>query len=730
VVNFILRKDYQGAQFTANVGESDQNDGDQSGYSFTFGQTSDKGSISSGQTLGDYHCFGQNDRYNYAAQNLVETPQERTNVFVMGSYNFSDHVSAYMNAYYNKTTSDSELAPANLTSSQGLTLSADSAFNPFGVAFGPNDYLLYTRLNDNRIFSNSTTTGQISTGFKGDFPIGSRNWTWEVGLDYGHESTTTILRGLPNVNTLNEGTGASFVNPATGLVTCGTAAAPISGCLPFNPLNLQSPQSLAALANASTPTNSLAYSIEKVWHAEVSGGLFDLPAGTVQLAAGLSYRTEYLNDKVDAQLQTDPATGLCILGSSCSASEQGSYNVKEGYAELFVPILQDLPGIQSLNVTLGDRYSKFSDFGSTNNAKVSLEWKPINDLLLRGTAAEVFRAPNISEVYGPPSIDYENISVDPCDGYTGAPSNPACKNVPTNGTYKSIYDGGNQQVGVLASGSAYANYPLKPEQGKTFDLGAVYSPSWAPGLSTSVDVWHLYLNNTITSVGVQSLLDLCSSGATQFCPYINRIASGPNQGQLSPTTVTPTVNLGSTSTGGVDFSANYRLPQFDRFGQFSLGLNATYLKYYDVDTAPGTAQNTVYHNAGHFQAYQSAAAADCPGAVGNCLFPRWRGQGYVNWQLGGWDASWRLRYIGRFQNGYNDINQSPFVLKYGATTYNDVSMGYNIEPLNTKIAFGVNNLFDKQPPNLYGNQTLNANTDPSDFDTIGRYFWGRVTVSF
>jgi outer membrane receptor protein involved in Fe transport len=153
--------------------------------------------------------------------------------------------------------------------------------------------------------------------------------------------------------------------------------------------------------------------------------------------------------------------------------------------------------------------------------------------------------------------------------------------------------------------------------------------------------------------------------------------------------------------------------------------------------------------------FGSAQAAACPGASGNCLFPRWKGQGYVNWQQGNWDASWRLRYIGRFQMGSANPTQDVFPfgtcsyegtpnpaggtyqctikggeLKYGATVYNDVSLGYNIEPLNTRVEFGVNNLFDKQPPVLYANNTLNADTDPSDFDLIGRYFWGRVTVKF
>jgi outer membrane receptor protein involved in Fe transport len=97
-----------------------------------------------------------------------------------------------------------------------------------------------------------------------------------------------------------------------------------------------------------------------------------------------------------------------------------------------------------------------------------------------------------------------------------------------------------------------------------------------------------------------------------------------------------------------------------------------------------------------------------------------------------------MRYIGRFQNGGaldSGQNTAPngvdgTVLKYGATIYNDVSLGYNIEALNTRVDFGVNNLFDKQPPILYANNVLNANTDPSDFDLIGRYFWGRVTVKF
>jgi outer membrane receptor protein involved in Fe transport len=104
----------------------------------------------------------------------------------------------------------------------------------------------------------------------------------------------------------------------------------------------------------------------------------------------------------------------------------------------------------------------------------------------------------------------------------------------------------------------------------------------------------------------------------------------------------------SVDVKGVDFALSYRLPEFS-FGRFNVSLDATYLEKYDVSTAPGTPANTVYNYPGHFMAFGSGA---CPGAGGGvCLFPRWRAQSSVNWQLGAFDASWRMRYIGRFQMG-------------------------------------------------------------------------------
>ena len=167
--------------------------------------------------------------------------------------------------------------------------------------------------------------------------------------------------------------------------------------------------------------------------AQVTGNLFSLPAGDVSLAAGANYRKEYLDAQVDPLINTTftNSDGKVTLncdgpGSICSSPAQGGYNVKEAYAELLVPVLKDVPLAHSLNIGLGDRYSKYGNFGSTNNWKVALEYRPIEDLLLRGTASKVFRAPSPTDLFNGPSADAPDAN-DPCAGNPGAASNPACQ---------------------------------------------------------------------------------------------------------------------------------------------------------------------------------------------------------------------------------------------------------------------------------------------------------------
>src|SRR5699024_8512143 len=158
--------------------------------------------------INDYHCYvnsGPNsDKYNYARVNIITRPQERTNGFLMGTYNLGSSVSVYLNAYYTKYSNNAQLAPSVYTTPHGANISADNYYNPFGMEFSSRGSSFRARLlaAGPRLQQHRATVAQFSTGFKGVFTLFGQGWDWDVGLDYGHTSSTLVTRGLPSLNEL------------------------------------------------------------------------------------------------------------------------------------------------------------------------------------------------------------------------------------------------------------------------------------------------------------------------------------------------------------------------------------------------------------------------------------------------------------------------------------------------------------------------------------------------
>jgi outer membrane receptor protein involved in Fe transport len=816
VVNFILRTNYQGAQFSADYGISDRDDGVRKGASFIFGQTSDKGSIlagvnynkqegissanrefsrdalyhyygyafatgssrnpngratlltkdsngvdaaaptaglyggcssvtrqaGDGSTTGDYRCFsGATDTYNFQLLNFDQTPQERTNAFFEGTYQLTDNIQAYLTVFHNKTTSESAIAPLPFDAqSDKVIISKDSLYNPFGVDFGPStanttpsggyaQYQFLTRWTGvgQRKGEFARNSDQAFVGLKGTF--GQSSWQWDAGFDYGHTGVQIHTVGDLVYNTaFRQAVGPSMIDPATGNPICvttpGDASTVIAGCTPLNIFNQADPAQVALEQKyvATLFTNVLNQS--RNYHVQANGNLFSLPAGDMQLAVGADYRKLYTNRLVSFLSVLDPVTSACqVPQSACTAPLRGGYNVKEGYGELFIPILKDVPFFKQLNVTVGGRYSKYSLAGSTTNYKLAVEWRPIDDLLLRGTVQDVFRAPTINDLFAGPGGSAPPFT-DPCIGLSAseltAHSN-ACVNVPANASAQDLQQGLSQTTAVV-SGSQFAGVALKPEFGRSFDFGFVYDPHFVPGLSLNVDLWRIYLNNQISSVDANTIANICfNDNTSSFCSLIHRRANGQVDHINSPT-----INLGRFDTRGVDLGLSYRVPQVSWLpGQFTLTANATYLAQFDNNSGPGVEGAETFHLAGHF--YRGFGS-----------YPRVRGQVGLNWKDGPWDASWRTQYIGKETVGSADPNQhesadgalAAFTIPIPTIVYNNVEVGYNIEPINTQISLGVDNLFDKQPPIFTQTSVVNGNTDVNTYDTVGRFYWARATVKF
>lgn len=677
-----------------------------------------------GGQRGDYRCYSGSDAFNFQrVGNLVLTPQERTGAFAIGNYKISDSVTGYLEVYANKTRSRSQIAPLPFDApNDGVTVSADNYYNPFGVEFGPDGYLFRSRFTSlgNRVIQQSTETYSGHGGLKGTF--GQSSWTWDLGFDYGHYSKDTDTYGYVNYPALRNALGPSFLGD-DGQVHCGTPQSPIAGCTPINIFNIADPATIAQLQSVSVnPSQNSTTASQKIARFDVAGELFDLPAGTVSLAGGLTYRKDSLTGRVDSLAVANSRANCALAQEACGSPTSGSLDVKEAYVELLVPLLKDVPFAHSLNLIVGDRYSKFNEFGNTNNWKVALEWRPLEDLLLRGTVSKLFRAPTTLDVYAGPGGNAPNFQ-DPCIGLVG--TNPACRGVPADGSFEG--SGLSQSNGVL-SGNLWArrnvdpNLPaLKPEFGKSFNFGVVYDPHWLEGLSVSADMWRLYLNDYISNIGASVAANSCFTSG-KFCDLIHRFEDGPNAGQIDYISQ-PVVNMGRFDAKGVDFALKYRLPETS-FGNFAFSFNSTYLARMDNATAPG---GVVNHLAGKYW-----------NEYGN--YARWRAIGGIAWRLGAFDASWYAHYIGPISLGSARLDQNfsadavypGVVIRRGASTTHSFQVGYELASLKTRFDIGVDNAFDKKPPILYQNNVLNSNTDVSTYysEMIGRYFWGRVTVKF
>ena len=679
-----------------------------------------------GTSLSDFRCYNpKQDAFNYqAVGNYDLTPSERTGLFALGNYKLTDNIEAYGEFFHNKTVSRTQIAPVPLDAQQdGIYIPADGFYNPFGVAFGIDPV---TGAEQNEFKSRLTSLGNRATnfatehdlatfGFKGGF--GDSSWNWNLDYSYGHLS--------------QQGQSVDFINYSTlaSSISCTAAGAAAGTCTPVNLFNINDPNTIAAFDNAKiSPFVHATYQMRE-YSASLNGNLFDLPAGPMQLAAGASYRKEYADNTVDPLLKTNAVNinGTFNFtcsgpGSICSSPQQGGFNVKEGYAELLIPVLKDLPFVHSLNIDLGDRYSKYSDFGSTNNWKAAIEYRPIEDLLLRGTVSKVFRAPSTTDLFQGPAADAPT-AVDPC-GNASVASNPACQG------YTFVRTSTSQLNGIV-SGSTYSNSNLgtnvhvQPERGKSYDYGFVYDPQWINGLSVNADYFRIVLNDLIVSgPGIaQTILTQCFNTGGPVCSLILRNNGGSSIGQLKYVFESP-FNSGTLTTQGVDVGAAYRLPETS-FGNFRFALNGTYIGEYNIDQA-GFTQGL----AGHFDK-----------TFGN--FARWRGLGNIDWTMGAFSIGYRVKYISRITVGYAEPGLGPSasadgaytpdgasVYHYGAQTYHYINAGYNIEPLNTLVEVGVDNVFDKQPPILYQQNVLNANTDVNNYDTIGRFYFAKVTVKF
>ena len=651
------------------------------------------------------------DVSNSNQQMHLVTPTERRSLFTNVQYDITDNVRFSGDLMYTRRESQAQVAGYPLQSAAyenlGAIWSADSFYNPFG------EDMNYVRRGWEvpRVSTNQLTTFRFSGAVQGSFQFNDKYFDWEVGYLYQNSENLQRQTGNYNVLAANAATGESFYNAATGRVECGSAQGLIDGtnpvygpgaggCVPWNPLipygrtgdggltgNSDLQQFLFPTTHATGETTMTSY------YANVAGSLFTLPAGDLGFALGYEYREEKGEFNPDALSQTGYSTDLA------SGPTAGTYDVNEFYLELNVPILADLPGAKELSVSAATRYSDFSTFGDTVNSKFGLKWRPIDQLLVRATYAEGFRAPTISDLYGGSSQTFESFT-DPCDSVYGqAAVDPAtaarCAAAGLAADYRQLeqgfvpVDGRNQQSPVpFTSGS---NPELTPETSKSKTVGLVWSPTFAEGLNLSLDWFNIKIENTIVGDTPDDQLNDCYVlGVAERCTTFTRDAT---QGYVN-SMLFGSRNAGFIETEGFDFDVAYRY-NTDIAGNFTFNLQNTYvtknvLKTTNDDTSPLQIYNGFESNF------------------------RLRSNLTVGWEMGDFGVTWGTRYFSGVKEDCYFIPdectlpdfQSPDPVRNGpmnergSTTFHDVQFSWNA-PWNATVAVGARNVFDHYGPQMY-----------------------------
>ena len=664
----------------------------------------------------DYHCFTTADRFNFSQFNLLLTPSERTGVFGQGRFQFSDAVSGYAKVLFNRRQSTNQAAPEPLflgpeagtgnPLADNIFISALNPFNPFG--FDLDGRLTTPPANRNliligrrpveggpRIFEQDVDTWYVGAGLEGVFDAGSRSFYWDANVAFSENEAEQTNFGSYDIRNIALALG----DPA--------ACAAVAGCTPLNIFGGPGTITPEMLAFISPVVRDRSKNELALITANLSGSLFELPAGSVDFAAGVEHR------RLEGSYQPDALTVAGFYNGVPSLPTAGKYDVSELYAEFNVPLYANEGTGTRLDFTLAGRYSDYSTGISEVTPKYGLRWQVAEELVLRASFAEGFRAPSIGELFGSASRFDAQLD-DPCTTPLLDPSlaaNCAALGVPAN------YVQPNPQISVTTGG----NEQLDPEFADSFTAGFVWSPSFLENSSIAdrVDLELTFykheIEGAIQAIDAQTQLDLCVQTLDPlYCSGISRAATGGINAFANRLS-----NLGSIKTDGWDVDLSWAFPMQD-WGQLKMAWRNTFVGRYEAVGAAGQLQ------------------PQAPGReVVDSAIPDWTSNLVTEWANGPWSASWTFRHISELRESCGRVvtfavcsNPARDTNVLDAITYSDLQVGYQFEALaNLKLTFGANNVFDKDPP-ICVSCSLNG-YDASTYDIPGgRFFYLRGEVRF
>lgn len=736
VVNIIMKSDYEGLKIQLETGESSRGDAQRNIVDMTFGLNFDKGNflISANRTnqktyfMSERRVTATPDRRSYGGvdlrdpipehsavvthpdgeQMVIKPGSERINswddmelfdwtndehmqnywqymtagpdiqrdsMWASGSYELSDTTTAYFEYGYTHAENQGKnqiQSPLDIWD-EGIAVSANNIFNPFGEDVRVGRALWETTSTGTRHYiDNKTNDRRYTLGVNGELG----NWDWDIS--YTSEKFDSI----------NLATEVSASRLAAAAGDSDVCEARNDGCVSidlFGRRGTMTPEMAGYISEQGTVLNE---GLMNTWMLNLSGAAFELPAGEVYIAVGAELREEDASTNVSRIYE---AGDTVFGGGAADTFTPEPREIKEVYAEAIVPVLSDVFLAKNLELDFAVRYSDYSDFGSTTNPKVGLKWRPIEEVLVRGSWSEGFRAPGLSELYAGQSRGYDAGVQDPCRNDDWATLPGCAQQNPTPVTGAWTIGGGEPSI--------------QPETSESITAGIVWTPDYIDGFSITVDYFNIKKDNLIFSPSANEVINDVANGGGVYDPaLVMRHADG------SINAIRATLsNVGQQEISGMDYSASYILPTTS-MGDFSAFWGASNLQKY-VDAGQ--------QRLGRY--FQESGS-----------WTEWRHTFRANWSLDNIKVSYNSNYTGSVtqeENSWAYPEGSEHLKELDPYFVHNIQGAYTFDSFDTTVTVGIDNFTDEEPAPVMGDYR-NGFDGYGPITSVGRYYYLRLAIEF
>jgi iron complex outermembrane recepter protein len=649
----------------------------------------------------DFKDFETADRFDFQPFNFVVTPSERESVFMHVRHELTDTMWLRVLGTYTDRKSVNQAAPLPLfvgpAAGNGnlldtVTIDSTNPYNPFGFDLDSNTLVFIGRRlveNGPRHYVQDVNTWDITVTLGGQLGVGTRTWLWDLNAVWARNHADQRFTG--NVNAANVVQALGPLSQCTG------------SCVPLNLFGGAGTITPAMLGFIAFTQHDVSEQELRDYSANITGDIINLPAGPLSMAAGYEHRDN------SGFFEPDPIVAAGLSSDIPALPTHGSIVVDEFYTEFRLPIIANHQFFNKLDVSLAGRWFDYSTSGWDSTYKAGVLWRPVDDVLLRASWGQGFRAPSIGEAFGSASRFDQEVT-DPCSdmlGLNGGPVQPAnvqanciAHGVPSNGSYVQI----NPQLPVFVGG----NPNLVPETSEAWTYGVVWEPSgmknssWASGGSIEIVYSDIKLDNAIQAQNAADLLTRCAqTGDAVACGAITRVSGG----QISRIDNLLT-NIGGIRTQAIDVNLLYASPEWS-WGTIAARWYTTFLLNFD-ELQPSAG--------GFIKVSREGTERGSPDQA----YPRTKSNIMVDWDWDRWGATVGARYISSVTESTAGGH------KLDSTTYVDAQVRMRLPMFEDRfqIAAGVTNAFDQDPPGCIS-CGLN-NFDPNAYDPPGRWFYVRL----